>query len=144
MVYRRTVVQIQRSQYKALFFSFQSSSLRLEAVESTVGCVDIAVVLNDLGLELLPVFGKVGGLLCGFLAAGRLNRGAGSGADGAAGGGSTGVAGRVEGSVSSVHLVVVFLDGGPHLVGVGLALGGLSHADDDGVVARRGGRHRDD
>jgi hypothetical protein len=121
-------------------------SLHLEAssVGSAVGGVDAPVVLDHLGLELLPVLGKVGGLLCGLLAAGLLNRGAGSGGDGAAGGSSAGAAGRVEGGVCGVHLVVVLFDGGPQLVGVGLAPGGLGHAGDDGVVAGCGGRHCDD
>lgn len=42
----------------------------------------------------------------------------------------------VESGVGSVHLLVVVLEGSPQLVGVGLGLGGFSHAGNDRVVAR--------
>jgi hypothetical protein len=145
------VSQIQRLCSKVHFSSHFSSrswapsDLVAETVRRPVRCVDAAVVLDGLGLELLPVLGEVGGLLLlgsrGSLA-GLLDAGAGSGGDGAAGRVGAGGAGGVEGGVCGVHLVVVLLEGGPQLVGVGLALGRIGHAGDYGVVARclqRGG-----
>jgi hypothetical protein len=145
------VSQIQRLCSKVHFSSHfssrssASSDLVAETVRRPVRRVDAAVVLDGLGLELLPVLGKVGGLLLlgskGGLA-GLLDAGAGSGGDGAAGRVGAGGAGGVEGGVCGVHLVVVLLESGPQLVGVGLALGRIGHAGDYGVVARclqRGG-----
>ena len=122
-------------------FSSRSSPFpRLEAgaVCSLVGSVDATVVLNDLGLELLPVLGEVGWLLwCGLLAPGLLNTVARGGNSRSAGRVGARGARRVVCSVGSVHLVVVVLDGGPQLVGVGLGLGSFNHAGDDRVVAAR-------
>ena len=76
---------------KSLFFSFQfsfTSGLVAETVRRPVRRVDAAVVLDGLGLELLPVLGEVGRLLllrCGGSLAGLLDAGAGSGGGGAAG-----------------------------------------------------------
>ena len=148
------VSQIQRLRPKFHFSSrfssrpFASSDLVAETVCRPVRRVDATVVLDGLGLELLPVLGEVGGLLLlgsrGSLA-GLLDAGAGSGGGGAAGGVGAGGAGRVEGGVCGVHLVVVLLESAPQLVGVGLALGRIGHAGDNGVVAgclQRGGGGR--
>ena len=99
--------------------------------------VDAPVVLDDFGLELLPVLGEVGGLLWrNLLAPGLVDRGVGSRGDRAVGRGCSRATRGVEGGIGGVHLVVVVLDRGPQLAGVGLGLGGFGHAGDDGVVAR--------